>query len=77
MTQVDFNMKEMALQLEEGSEDEAETDLSLEEGRHVDASTSAAHVSKPRTKKDRARQLQHKRAEAEIEAKKCETVSRL
>ena len=59
-------MKEMALQLEEGSEDEAETDLTLGQGKHVEAASSVQPVPKARTKKDRARQLQHKQLELSL-----------
>lgn len=76
VTHADFNMKEMSLGLlEEGSEDEDQKEFGHGQGMLTEASTSIANIPKPRTKKDRARRLQYRRAEAELEGRRCELSS--
>jgi hypothetical protein len=63
-------MKEMALELlDEDSEDELKQpgEVQTSAGK---ISTPSAKTVQPRTKKDRARRLQHRQAEAELKARR-------
>jgi hypothetical protein len=63
-------MKEMALELpDEDSEDELKKP-GEEQSFAEKISAPPAKTVQPRTKKDRARRLQHRQAEAELEARR-------